>query len=221
MNCRAIEMIGKFTVHSTLPESQSMTSLIAIAANLACMLLIYSWMAYAISRRRGNNRGLLGVLTAIVIAGVFWIGPAMFLFGRSETNATAYAIWFGNWLVAGFGVSLFSRAVARIPSGLHDSARLDGCGWLATYRLVVFPFVSRELAIVIVLTLMATSIHCLTPHPDFHSGINLPPWCALPGQLLAASRPMAAVGLMSLASFVMTLPVIAIFLLAKRRSPSR
>lgn len=221
MNCRAIEMIGKFTVHSTLPESQSMTSLIAIAANLAGMLLIYSWMAYAISRRRGNNRGLLGVLTAIVIAGVFWIGPAMFLFERSEADTTVYAIWFGNWLVAGFGVALFSRAAARIPSGLRDSARLDGCGWLTTYRHVVFPFVSRELAIVILLTAMATSVHCLTPHSDFTAGMRPPPWFALPKQFLAASRPMEALGLMVLASLLMTLPVIAIFLLAKRRSPGR
>jgi ABC-type glycerol-3-phosphate transport system permease component len=214
-------MIGKFSVSSTLPESQSMTSLIAIAANLAGMLLIYSWMAFALARWRRNGRGLLTVLVTIVIAGQFWIGPALFLFGRSETDATAYAIWFGNWLVIGFGVALFSRAAARIPSGLHDSARLDGFGWLATYRHVVFPFVSRDLAIIIVLTIMATSVHCLTPHVDFASGIRPPPWFALPKQFLAASRPMEALGLMVLGSLIMTLPVIAIFLLAKSRPPGR
>ena len=193
-----------------------MTSLIAIAVNLAGMLLIYSWMAFALTRWRWNNRGLIAVLVTIVIAGQFWIGPAMFLFGRSETDATAYAIWFGNWLVAGFGVALFSQAALRIPNGLHDSARLDGCGWFATYRHVVFPFVGRELAIVLVLTVMATSIHWLTPHVDFAPGLRPPPWFALPKQLLAATRPMEAVGLMVLASLVMTLPGIAIFLLAKR-----
>jgi multiple sugar transport system permease protein len=210
-------MIGKFSVRSTLPESQSMTSLIAIALNLAGMLLIYSWMAFALARWRWKAGGLIAIFASIVIAGQFWIVPAMLLFGRSEMDATAYAIWFGNWLVAGFGVVLFSQAARRIPSGLHDSARLDGCGWFATYRHVVFPFVSRELAIILVLTVMATSVHCLTPYHNFHGGIAPPPWFALPGQLLAASKPMAAVGVMNLASFVMTLPVIAIFLLAKRR----
>jgi multiple sugar transport system permease protein len=195
-----------------------MTSLIAIAVNLAGMLLIYSCMAFALARWRWNNRGLIAVLVTIVIAGQFWIGPAIFLFGRSETDPTAYAIWFGNWLVAGCGVALFSQAAMRIPNGLHDSARLDGCGWFATYRHVVFPFVARELAIIIVLTLMATSLHCLTAHSDFTVGITQAPWFALPGQFLAASRPMEAVGLMVLASLVMTLPVIAIFLIAKRRA---
>jgi multiple sugar transport system permease protein len=212
-------MIGKFSVRSTLPESQSMTSLIAIAVNLAGMFVIYSWMAFALARWRWSNRGLIGVLATIVIAGQFWIGPAMLLSGRNEIDSTAYAIWFGNWLVAGFGVALFSQAAGRIPNELHDSARLDGCGWFATYRHVVFPFVGRELAIIIVLTLMATSLHCLTPHSDFTVGITQAPWFALPGQLLAASRPMAAVGVMTLASLVMTLPIIAIFLLAKRRVP--
>jgi multiple sugar transport system permease protein len=197
-----------------------MTSLIAIAVNLAGMLLIYSWMAFALARWRWNDRGLITVFASIVIAGIFWIVPAMFLFGRGETTATGYAIWFGNWLVSGFGVALFSQAAVRIPSGLQDSARLDGCGWFATYRHVVFPFVGRELAIIIILTVMATSVHCLTPNGAFTAGIMPAPWLALPSQLLAASRPMEAVGLMSLGSLIMTLPVIAIFLLAKRRAPS-
>ncbi|MEN3368946.1 MAG: multiple sugar transport system permease protein [Verrucomicrobiota bacterium] len=197
-----------------------MTSLIAIAVNLAGMLLIYSWMAFALARWRRNSRGLIGVLATIIAAGVFWIVPAMFLFGRGETTATAYAIWFGNWLVSGFGVALFSQAAVRIPSGLQDSARLDGCGWFVTYRYVVFPFVSRELAIIIILTVMATSVHCLTPNGNFTAGMRPPPWFVLPGQLLAASRPIESVGLMSLGSLIMTLPLIAIFLLAKRRAPS-
>lgn len=196
-----------------------MTSLIAIAVNLAGMLLIYLWMTFALARWRWKDRGIIALLVTIVIAGQFWIGPAMLLFGRDDTVATAYAIWFGNWLVAGFGVALFSQAAVRIPRALHDSARLDGCGWFATYRHVVFPFVGRELAIIIILTVMATSVHCLTPHGDFTQGIRTPPWFALPGQLLAASRPIAALALMSLTSFLMTLPVIAIFLLAKRRPP--
>lgn len=196
-----------------------MTSLIAIAVNLAGMLLIYSWMAFALARWSWSNRGLVGLLATIVIAGQFWILPAMLLFGRNETSATAYAIWFGNWLVSGFGVVLFSRATARIPSELHDSARLDGGGLLTTFRHVVFPFVSRELAIIIILTVMATSVHCLTPHGDFTAGMNPPPWFVLPGQFLAASRPLEAIGLMIFGSLIMTLPVIAIFLLAKRRAP--
>lgn len=196
-----------------------MTSLIAIAVNLAGMLLIYLWMTFALARWCRNDRGLIAVLATIVIAGQFWIGPAMLLFGRTETDATAYAIWFGNWLVAGFGVALFSKATVRIPSGLHDSARLDGCGWFATYRHVVFPFVGRDLAIIMVLTVIATSVHFLTPPGNFTEGIRPPPWFALPKQFLAASRPMEAVGLMVLASLVMTLPVVAIFLIAKRRAP--
>jgi multiple sugar transport system permease protein len=212
-------MIGKFTVRSTLPESQSMTSLIAIAVNLAGMFVIYSWMAFALARWRWSNRGLIGVLATVVIAGQFWIVPAMLLFGRNETDSTAYAIWFGNWLVAGFGVALFSQTAGRIPNELHDSARLDGCGWFATYRHVVFPFVAREFAMIIVLTIMATSVHCLSPSSNFANGIRPPPWFALPGQLLAASRSMEAIGLMILASLLMTLPIIAIVLLAKRRVP--
>ncbi len=54
-----------------------MNYLLALTANLAGMLLIYSLMADALLRLSWRRRGMIAVLAAIVIAGQFWIVPAL------------------------------------------------------------------------------------------------------------------------------------------------
>jgi len=194
-----------------------MTSLIAIAINLAGMVLIYAWMTLVLARLRWTGRGLGHGLVAIVIAGLFWIVPAMF-FVRGEVNPSdAYAIWFANWVVSMVSIVVFSHAVRSMPAALHDSARLDGRGWFDSYRQIVFFFVRRDLALVALVTLLATSVHCLTPLPASGTGFFPPPWFALPGQLLTGTRPLEAIGIVVAGSLVMSFPAAAIFFFTTRR----
>ena len=149
-------------------SEQLTVCLIAAAANLAAMLVIYSFMAHLLARLAWRGRGVLGVILTIVVAQLFWIAPAFLIAGaRDPNNATSYALWFGNWLVCGFALVLLWRMVQRIPNQLEDSARLDGLGAFGAWRHVIFPFVRRDLGLLALFTVMATLI-------PFWAFINLP-----------------------------------------------
>src|ERR1700674_3771531 len=105
---------------------QLATCLIAVAANLAGMLVIYSALSQAIARLAWRDRGVLGVVLLILFAQLFWIAPALAIVG--DRSSASYALWFGNWLVCGFSVVLFWKSATRIPLALDDAARLDGLG---------------------------------------------------------------------------------------------
>lgn len=192
--------------------------LIALAINLVGMLLIYSLMANALTRFYWHGRGTMSVLGAIILAGLFWIVPA-FLSNLKDLDYP-YPLWFGNWLGSGISVVILCQSVRWIPRELEDSAHLDGCGWFGIYRHVVLPLVRRELGLIALLTMMATSPVLWPPITTPPLGF-LPPWLYLLLPLgnddeLSSTRfyVMTTVG-----SVIMTLPVIVIFFLSKRWFP--
>jgi ABC-type glycerol-3-phosphate transport system permease component len=131
--------------------------LIAIAANLAGMLVIYAGLSHALAQLARQRRGLFLAIALIVIAQLFWIAPALGIVEAQGGNrAASYALWLGNWLVSGFSIVLFLKSATRIPVALTDAARMDGLGGLATWRRAMLPFVRRDLVVIALLTVMAT-----------------------------------------------------------------
>jgi multiple sugar transport system permease protein len=179
-------------------------SLIALAINLAGMLLIYSLMANAITRFYWHGRGTMSVLGTIIVAGLFWIVPP-FLPNFKGLNSDPVPFWFGNWLVSGFSVVILCQSVRWIPRELEDSARMDGFGWFGTYWHVALPLVRRELGLLAVLTAMATSP-------------ALWPSLTTPGSFLPPFSTRLLL-MMTAGSVIMTLPAMVIFFLSKRWFP--
>jgi len=193
-----------------------MNYLLALAANLAGMVMIYSLLAFTLVRLRWHGRGTIAVLAAIIIAGLFWIVPTLIVRHSSSAGLASYSLSFCNWLISGFSVIILSQAVRMIPRQLEDSARLDGAGWFGTYWHVLLPLVRRELWLIGFLTLMGTSVLLATPLVVFDGGF-LSQWLI---RLLPAWQgklaPTGSIGLMMGASLVATGPVIVVFFLAKR-----
>lgn len=195
-----------------------MNFLLAVAINLLGMLLIYSLMANALTRLYWHGRGTMGVLGMIVVSGLFWIVPA-FLSNLRDIDSAPYPLWFGNWLVSGFSVVILCQGVRRIPRELEDSALLDGCGWFGIYRHVVLPLVRRELGLIALLSVIATS-------PVFWPPLTTP-WGFLPPWLYPFLPTGSEDGLgltrfylmVTAGSVIMTLPVIVIFFLSKSWFP--
>jgi multiple sugar transport system permease protein len=193
-----------------------MTFLIAITLNLAGMLLIYSLLAFALVRLKWHGHGVIPVLVPIIVAGQFWIIPIMLVRNLAGGEVVAYSLAFCDWLISGFSIIILCQAVRWIPRELEDSARLDGCDWFGTYWHVVLPLVRRELALIVFLTLTGTLALCLVPLTLFD----------LPRLIdLLASRPTwsengiglpQTIGLMMGASLLATLPLIVVFVFAKR-----
>ncbi|HEX4632054.1 MAG TPA: hypothetical protein VH188_13935 [Chthoniobacterales bacterium] len=183
--------------------------LIAVAVNLAGMVVVYSVMSHAITRLVWQGRGILGVIATILITQLFWIAPAFWVEAQGGDRAGPYALWLGNWLVSGFSVVLFLKSAARIPAALHDAARIDGLGGLRTWRHATLPFVRRDLIVIAVFTVMAT----LLPYWGI---INFPNSNVV--TLFERTSTLAEHSIrIAAASLVGALPLIAIFFLAKRR----
>lgn len=174
-------------------------TLIGVSVNLGGTLVIYSFMAFFLTRLQWRDRGALAVLMTIIIAEVFWILPT--IIGLDY----AYPFFFGNWLVSAFSVVLFCQTAQRIPRQLEDSARLDGCGWFGTYWHVVLPLVRRDLGLIALLLVMATTLPFLT---------DLARYAFLPAPPLPTYDAFTRMLVMS---GIATVPVIAIFVIAKRR----
>jgi len=192
-------------------SEQLTTCLIAVAANLAGMLLLFAAMSHTLARLAWRRRGAFFVVVLIVLTQLCWIAPAIFIVGnRSGDHAASYALWFGDWLVAGFAVVLLWKSVARMPIALDDSARLDGLSGFAAWRQAVFPFTRGDLIILAVFTLMATLL-------PFWGFINLPEAgnviTIFERSIGASERLLTMTGV----SLVGALPLIAIFFAAKRR----
>jgi ABC-type glycerol-3-phosphate transport system permease component len=136
---------------------QLLVCLIAVAVNLAGMLVIYSLLSHVLARLAWQGRGGFAVVVLVVITQLFWIAPALLIVEPHGTShAASYALWFGNWLVAGFYLLLCWKSVAGIPRALDDAARSDGLAGLARWRRTVLPFVRRDLVVVALFTVMAT-----------------------------------------------------------------
>jgi ABC-type glycerol-3-phosphate transport system permease component len=169
--------------------------------------MIYSAMSWAFARRGG----LLAIVALIVVSQLFWIVPAVWIVEAQGTSrAGSYALWFGNWLVSGFSIVVLRKSMAKIPAALNDMARMDGLGGFATWRQAVLPFVRRDLFILAAFTVMATLVPfwgCLTL-PEAGSSI------VLFQRFLSTSGRLAFMAALSVAGAV---PLIAIFLLARKR----
>jgi ABC-type sugar transport system permease subunit len=183
--------------------------LIAVAVNLAGMVVIYSVMSHVIAGLGWQRHGVLGVIAMIVLAQLFWIAPAFWVASQGGDRAGSCALWLGNWLVTGFSVVLFLKSAARIPVALHDAACIDGLGALAAWRYATLPFVRRDLVVIAVFTVMAT----LLPYCGI---INFPN-----SNVVTLFERTSTLGehllRMAIGSLVGVLPLLGIFFLAKRR----
>lgn len=192
-------------------------SLIAVSANLVAMVVVYSLMAERLVRFYWHGRGAIGVTATILVAGLFWVVPP-FSLALGDLSAPSVALWFGNWLISGCSVVILCQRVRWIPRELEDCARMDGLGWFGTYRRIVLPLVRCELALIALLTVMATSLLFWVAFTEPALRKDFPPWLYLLLPTRVEHGPSLAVTWLAtiIGSVVMTLPVMLIFFFAKR-----
>jgi ABC-type glycerol-3-phosphate transport system permease component len=188
--------------------------LIAVAVNLVGMLVIYSLLSHALARLGWQRRGAFAVVVLVVITQLFWIAPALWIVeAQGISRAASYALWFGNWLVAGFYLLLCWKSVAAIPRALDDAARSDGLAGLARWRHTVLPFVRRDLVVAALFTLMATL-------PPFWGVINQPDANNVVTIFERVPGFAAHLGAMATASLIGAALLLAIFSRARKTVPA-
>jgi multiple sugar transport system permease protein len=185
------------------------TCLIAIAVNLAGMVVIYSGASHFLARIAWGRGGTALLILLLVVSQLFWIPVAILIATGNEFAGTvSYSMWFGNWLVTGFALVLLQRKALSIPKSLEETARLDGFGAMGTWRHVVLPFVRRDLVLLAGFLLMATltASWYLSTFPHDTSTLALERTETLRQHLII---------IMS-GSLLGALPLLGIFFLAKR-----
>lgn len=120
-------------------------------------------------------------------------------------------IWFGNWLASVFSIVLFCHFLRNVSRDLEDAARLDGFGPLRIYWHIVLPLVGPAFLFIAVFVFMATWSVFLAPLLTL-SNSYLP---AI-SQLQPAQPAEVNLWILTVASLLVTLPVIVIFFFARR-----
>ena len=193
---------------------QLVTCLLAGAANLVGIILLFSVASHFLARRAWRGRGTAAVIVLVFVTQLIWMPPAFLTAANSETfRVASYSLWFGNWLVTGFALILLGRKAGSIPKSLEDAARLDGLGGLATWRQAILPFVRQDLVLLAVFIVMAT----LLPYWAF---INLPDASDSVVLFQRTDTPGEHLLLATAGSLVGAIPLLAIFFL-EGRAPSR
>ena len=175
--------------------------------NLVCAVLAYSILAYALARLRWRKHGIFFVLLSIFISAQVWLVPQLvsrFILGL---NAALYWMWFADWLVCAFSILLLWHSFEGISADRADAARMDGCGPFGIYWHIVLPLVSRTMLLLAILTVIATSGDLLA------RGLE-----NLQGQALYI---VTSLSFLIVSSAIMTIPLVAIFFLAKKLFPAQ
>jgi ABC-type glycerol-3-phosphate transport system permease component len=179
--------------------------LIAVAANLIGMMVIYAALSNAVARRRA-----FGAVILILISQLFWIVPATYIVETRWTpHAAAYALGLGNWLVCGFSVVLFCKSTVQIPVSLAETARMDGLSGFAAWRQTVLPFVKRDLVYIAVFTVMATLLPCWSCVTLSEVGSSI-------AKFESFFSPSGRIAFMAVMSVAGAIPLLGIFFSAKR-----
>jgi ABC-type glycerol-3-phosphate transport system permease component len=179
--------------------------LIAVAVNLAGMIVIYCAMSHFIARQVSRRYGVFGGIALILIPQLFWIAALIQGCGLVE----AQALWLGDWLASAFAIVVLWKSAARVPTALHEAARMDGLGAFAAWRYATLPFVRRDLFILAIFTVMATflpawgAMNVLDPY-NIKTIFSL-----IPGNSEVLVR-------MVVGSLIGAVPLIAIFFAAKK-----
>ncbi len=193
---------------------QLITCLLAVAANLAGITLLFSVASHFLARRAWRGHGTGAIVVLVLLTQLIWMPAAFLTAANNETfRVASYSLWFGNWLVTGFALVLLGRKTGSIPKALEDAARLDGLGGLATWRQAVLPFVRRDLVLLAAFVAMATVLPywVFSILPDASDSVVFFQRTDTPGEHLL---------LASLGSLVGAVPLLAIFFLGGR-APSR
>ena len=189
-----------------------MNGAILTVINLVGVFVCAALLAHACARLHWRRNGFALAAVALILWSLVWLVPqAISAFAFHESRVLD-RLWFANWLMSAAGAVLLARTATSIPRQLYDRARLDGLGALAIFRHIVWPFAKGAITAVAVLTVMAMSLEFLRPLLRDLSDASIF------GIIASDPRNPAALGMLALASVMLSLPVIAIAFFAMRPS---
>lgn len=189
-------------------------SLFTSAAITALTLLTSSLAAFAFARLhwRGRDTVFLAYLGTLMVPTAVTLIP-LFLVMRELRWINSYQALVLPASFSPYGVFLLRQFFLTIPAEIEEAARLDGCGPLDLYRRIVTPLARPGLATLAIFTFLGSWTSFLWPLIVTHRQelFTLPVALASFQELHSIQWPLLMAG-----SVLLTLPMIAAFLLGQR-----
>lgn len=190
--------------------------IVAGTASLATML-VYSMLAYALTRYRSSSLRLVeglawapwavpGVLMSLALLWLFLLTPARsVLYGSVVGLAIAFVL-----RAAPLSTQLFKTSLLQIGPEVEEAARTCGAGWLRMYWKVVVPMLAPAAVTVGLITFLSAVYDISTPVLLYNSGSRPLSILMLEYSFAGARERGAAIGVL------LTAAVLLILLAARR-----
>jgi ABC-type glycerol-3-phosphate transport system permease component len=191
------------------------TSLFLVIVQVVGTVFSCSLVAYSFARLNWPGRlACIGImLGSMMLPGQVTMIPFFLIMKELGWYNTLLPLWVPSLFANAFFVFLLVQFMRGIPRDLEDAAAIDGCGVLRIYWHVMLPLVQPTLAAIAIFTFMGVWNDFMGPL-IFLQDQRLYPLSL--GLYALNVQSGGGMGMMMAGSFLMTLPVILIFLFAQR-----
>lgn len=170
---------------------------------------------YALSkfRFRGREHLIILVLAALIIPGPLLLAPGyQWLYQLGLLNSYAGLILPGA--ATAFGVFLFRQSMLNaVPGEMLESARIDGCGEIRIFFVIVIPLVKPTIGAFLLLTFLGAWNNFIGPQIIMQSADKFPLSVAV-AQLKGLYS--TDYGMLMAGTLISVLPIMMIFLLLQK-----
>ncbi|MET7242172.1 carbohydrate ABC transporter permease [Methylobacterium sp. EM32] len=187
------------------------------AGILVVQLVTASLAGYVFARLEFPGRGLMfGLfLVQLMLVPVVLLVPnlkTVAALGLYDTLPGVMAPYFAT----AFGTFLMRQSFREVPRELEDAAMIDGAGWWARIRLIYLPLTKPALVAFSIVSVTSHWNEFLWPLMVINSPDKRPLTLGLASFTLSAEG-MQAWGLIAAGTFLVSLPLLAAFLIFQRR----
>jgi ABC-type glycerol-3-phosphate transport system permease component len=191
------------------------TSSFLVILNLIGTLLSCSLVAFSFARLRwpGRNIGFGMMLATMMVPGQVTMIPFFLIIRYLGWYNTLTPLWACSFFSGAFNVFLLYQFFKGIPTDLEDAAKIDGCGSLRIYWLIMMPLLKPALATISIFTFMGVWNDFMGPLIFLNDQRLYPLSLGLYALNVQAGASMS---LMMAGAILMVLPVLLLFFFAQR-----
>lgn len=191
---------------------------VAICAGILLVQLVTASLAgYVFARLEFPGRGLLfGLfLVQLMLVPVVLLVPNLKTIAALGLYDTLPGVM-APYCATAFGTFLMRQSFREVPRELEDAAMIDGAGWWARIRLIYLPLTKPALVAFSIVSVTSHWNEFLWPLMVINSPDKRPLTLGLASFTLSAEG-MQAWGLIAAGTFLVSLPLLAAFLIFQRR----
>jgi multiple sugar transport system permease protein len=158
--------VGRFFLNSVI-----ITSLTVAGTLFSC-----SMAAYSFSRLRWPGRNIFFIVTisTMMLPYPVTMVPLYLIFRDFGWVNTWFPLWVPAWFGVPFFIFLMRQFFLSLPSEIEDAAKVDGAGYVRTFRSIALPLMRPALITVAIFAFMNSWNDFLTPLIYIHSTDLMP-----------------------------------------------